>query len=128
MRLSREEAEKLANKLQYRNIDETIIAVAQDYETREVLMVAYMNREALMRTLMTGLMHYWSLSRRRIWMKGETSGNIQEVIEAYVDCDGDAALFLVKQRGVACHEGFKSCFHNKIMPSDSAPPEPAEDR
>ncbi|MCF3653036.1 MAG: phosphoribosyl-AMP cyclohydrolase [Aigarchaeota archaeon] len=114
MRLSRDEAEKLADRLLYRNVNETVIAVAQDHETREVLMVAYMNREAFVKTLTTGFMHYWSLSRRRIWMKGETSGNIQEVVDAYIDCDGDAVLFLVRQKGVACHEGYKSCFHNRI--------------
>ena len=114
MRLSREEAERLAEKLWYRNVDGTIIAVVQDAETREVLMVAYMNREAFIKTLTTGRMHYWSLTRKRLWMKGESSGNIQELVEAYIDCDGDAALFLVKQHGVACHEGFKSCFHNRV--------------
>ena len=114
MRLSREEAERLAEKLWYRNIDGTIIAVVQDAETKEVLMVAYMNREAFIKTLTTGRMHYWSLTRKRLWMKGESSGNIQELVEAYIDCDGDAVLFLVKQHGVACHEGFKSCFHNRV--------------
>ena len=114
MRLSREEAERLAEKLWYRNVDGTIIAVVQDAETREVLMVAYMNREAFIKTLTTGRMHYWSLTRKRLWMKGESSGNIQELVEAYIDCDGDAVLFLVKQHGVACHEGFKSCFHNRV--------------
>ena len=114
MRLSREEAERLAEKLWYRNVDGTIIAVVQDAETKEVLMVAYMNREAFIKTLTTGRMHYWSLTRKRLWMKGESSGNIQELVEAYIDCDGDAVLFLVKQHGVACHEGFKSCFHNRV--------------
>ena len=114
MRLSREEAERLAEKLWYRNVDGTIIAVVQDAETKEVLMVAYMNREAFVKTLTTGRMYYWSLTRKRLWMKGESSGNIQELVEAYIDCDGDAVLFLVKQHGVACHEGFKSCFHNRV--------------
>ncbi len=114
MRLSMEEAERLADKLWYRNVEKTVVAVAQDFETKEVLMVAYMNREAFIKTLTMGLMHYWSLSRRRIWMKGETSGNVQEVVDAYIDCDGDAVLFLVKQHGNACHEGFRSCFHNRI--------------
>ena len=114
MKLSREEAERLAEKLWYRNVDGTIIAVVQDAETKEVLMVAYMNREAFIKTLTTGRMHYWSLTRKRLWMKGESSGNIQELVEAYIDCDGDAVLFLVKQHGVACHEGFKSCFHNRV--------------
>ena len=114
MKLSKEKAERLADKLWYRNVGNTVVAVAQDAETKEVLMVAYMNREAFVKTLTTGLMHYWSLSRGKLWMKGETSGNIQEVVEAYIDCDGDAVLFLVKQHGYACHEGFKSCFHNRI--------------
>ncbi len=118
MKLDMKKAEELANKLRYRNVERTIVAVVQDVESREVLMTAYMTREALIKTLTTGLMHYWSLSRKKIWMKGETSGNIQEVADAYIDCDGDAVLFLVKQHGVACHEGFRSCFHRKICSED----------
>jgi len=110
MRLSEEEAIKVAESLNYRHTDGTVIAVAQDSETGEVLMVANMNKEALVRTLSTGLVHYWSLSRRRIWLKGETSGNYQYLVDYKVDCDGDAVLLLVRQVGNACHLGRRSCF------------------
>ena len=90
-----------------------IPAIAQDIQTREVLMVAYMNRDTLAETLDTGKMVYWSRSRNKRWQKGETSGNIQTVKEVFRDCDGDALLFKVQQKGVACHEGYKSCFSRK---------------
>ncbi|MHA1593127.1 MAG: phosphoribosyl-AMP cyclohydrolase [Candidatus Baldrarchaeia archaeon] len=88
--------------------------VVQDVKTGEVLMLAYMNREALKRTLETGLAHYYSRSRKRLWMKGETSGNIQKVKEILVDCDNDAILLKVEQVGVACHTGEYSCFHKAL--------------
>jgi phosphoribosyl-AMP cyclohydrolase len=77
-------------------------------------MVANMNEEALVKTLTTGLMHYWSRSRKRLWLKGETSGHYQHVRGVWVDCDGDAALFDVEQMGAACHEGYYSCFYRKL--------------
>ena len=88
--------------------------VVQDAGTGEVLMLAYMNREALERTLSTGRAHYYSRSRRRLWLKGETSGNFQEVKGLYYDCDGDALLLKVRQTGVACHTGERTCFFNAI--------------
>jgi phosphoribosyl-AMP cyclohydrolase len=88
-----------------------VTAVAQDVDTGEVLMVAYMNREAWEKTLATGTACYFSTSRQQLWLKGETSGNVQEVKEVRVDCDADAVLLKVHQRGgAACHEGYKSCF------------------
>ncbi len=91
-------------------------AVAQDHETGEILMLAYMNAATLRRTLETGIMTYWSRSRQEIWVKGQTSGHVQEVIETRIDCDGDALLFKVKQHGgAACHTGFKSCFHRRLQ-------------
>jgi phosphoribosyl-AMP cyclohydrolase len=85
--------------------------VAQDHRTGEVLMLAYMNRESWERTLQTGEAHYWSRSRSRLWKKGESSGNVQEVREIRVDCDGDTVLLKVRQRGeAACHMGYRSCF------------------
>lgn len=85
--------------------------VTQDAETGEVLMLAYMNREAWDRTLSTGRACYFSTSRKELWLKGESSGNFQEVKEIRVDCDADAVLLKVHQRGgAACHEGYKSCF------------------
>lgn len=96
------------------NGEDLVIAVAQDHETGEVLMVAYMNREALKRTLETGMAHYWSTSRGRIWLKGESSGHVQHVKEVLVDCDMDAVVLLVEQEGGACHTGYKSCFYRSI--------------
>jgi len=92
-------------------------AIAQDADSGEVLMLAYMNREAWERTLATGLASYWSTSRNALWVKGETSGNVQEVLEVRVDCDADAVLLKVRQRGgAACHEGYRSCFFRRVSP------------
>ncbi|HIE04911.1 MAG TPA: phosphoribosyl-AMP cyclohydrolase [Candidatus Latescibacteria bacterium] len=91
-----------------------IPAVVQDASSGEVLMLAYMNRESLLRTLNTGRMTYWSRSRRKLWVKGERSGNFQLVREVRVDCDGDALLFKVEQVGAACHAGYRSCFYRKL--------------
>ena len=92
-----------------------IPVVAQEYKTKEVLMVAYMNEEALRKTLETGYAHYWSRSRRRLWMKGETSGNTQRVRKILADCDYDTLLLLVEQKGNACHTGKRTCFHNELQ-------------
>ena len=90
-----------------------VTAIAQDAETREVLMLAWMNAESLRMTFDEGRMVYWSRSRQELWRKGDTSGDRQFVREAYYDCDGDALLFLVEQEGRgACHTGERSCFHN----------------
>ncbi len=92
-----------------------VVAIAQDYQTREVLMVAYMNADTLHRTLDTGIMTYWSRSRQCVWVKGATSGNLQEVQDVRIDCDGDALLFAVTQHGsAACHTGQRSCFYRMI--------------
>lgn len=91
-----------------------VTVVVQDATSRDVLMVAYMNRETLLQTLRTGVMTYWSRSRQRVWVKGETSGHVQHVREARVDCDGDALLFLVDQAGgAACHTGHRACFYRR---------------
>lgn len=88
-----------------------VTVVTQDAESGEVLMVAYMNREAWEKTLVTGQACYFSTSRQQLWLKGESSGNLQDVKEIRVDCDADAVLLKVRQRGgAACHEGYKSCF------------------
>ncbi|HIP63298.1 MAG TPA: phosphoribosyl-AMP cyclohydrolase [Archaeoglobus profundus] len=92
--------------------------IVQDINTKEVLMLAYANREALKKTLETGYAHYWSRSRRKIWMKGETSGNFQRVVEVRIDCDGDAILYLVEQKGVACHTGNYTCFYRQLSLKD----------
>ena len=88
-----------------------VTVVTQDADSGEVLMVAYMNREAWEKTLATGRACYYSTSRKQLWVKGETSGNVQDVKEIRIDCDADAVLLKVHQRGgAACHEGYKSCF------------------
>ena len=88
--------------------------VAQDATSKEVLMVAYASKEAIEKTIETGKAHYYSTSRKKIWLKGETSGHIQEVSEILIDCDGDALIYKVKQVGGACHTGYQSCFYRKL--------------
>ena len=90
--------------------DGLVAAVAQQHDTGEVLMLAWMNRAAVQETLETGWVCYWSRSRRTLWRKGETSGHVQRLIELRVDCDGDAVLLRVDQTGPACHTGEHSCF------------------
>ncbi|NMC10475.1 MAG: phosphoribosyl-AMP cyclohydrolase [Methanothrix sp.] len=89
-------------------------AVVQDWKTGEVLMLAYMNEEALAKTRETGKAHYWSRSRKRLWLKGESSGHFQLVKEIRIDCDQDAVLLLIEQKGGACHTGYRSCFFRTI--------------
>jgi phosphoribosyl-AMP cyclohydrolase len=91
-----------------------ITAVTVDAETGEVLMVAHMNAEAFELTLSTGRVHYWSRSRGTLWKKGESSGNMQQLVELRVDCDADAVVVRVLQHGPACHEGYRSCFHRTV--------------
>lgn len=93
---------------------ELIAAIAQDSQTKEVLMLAWMNLEALEKTLVTGQATYWSRSRNSIWVKGETSGHTQKVRSISYDCDADALLLVVDQTGAACHTGERSCFHNPL--------------
>jgi len=92
--------------------------VVQDYRTRKVLMLAYMNEEALKMTLETGFAHYYSRSRRRLWKKGESSGHVQRVRRVIVDCDNDTILLQVEQSGVACHTGEYSCFHSSLKEAE----------
>ncbi|MBL8428729.1 MAG: phosphoribosyl-AMP cyclohydrolase [Dechloromonas sp.] len=91
-----------------------VAAIAQQFDTREVLMLAWMNRAAIEETLATGFACYWSRSRQSLWRKGETSGCRQRVVETRFDCDGDAILLLVDQLGGACHTGRPSCFYNAV--------------
>ncbi|EMA52475.1 MULTISPECIES: phosphoribosyl-AMP cyclohydrolase [Halococcus] len=88
--------------------------VAQDSDSREILMLAYASPEAVERTRETGLAHYYSRSREELWQKGATSGHVQNVTEVRVDCDGDALLYLVEQEGGACHTGHRSCFYRTL--------------
>ena len=89
-------------------------AVIQDETNSEILMVGYMNQEAVERTIKTGRVTFWSRSRSQFWVKGETSGNTQHVSAMYVDCDKDCLLVKVEQVGAACHEGYRSCFFRKV--------------
>jgi phosphoribosyl-AMP cyclohydrolase len=90
-------------------------AIAQDYRTGEVLMLAYINETAWDKTLETGKAHYWSRSRNQLWLKGESSGHVQLVKEILVDCDGDTVVFKVEQLGgAACHKGYASCFFRRV--------------
>jgi phosphoribosyl-AMP cyclohydrolase len=91
-----------------------VTVIAQDYKSNEVLMLAYMNRETLSESLEKGVMIYFSRSRQARWFKGETSGHVQSIKEAFIDCDGDALLFKVDQSGAACHENYFSCFFRQI--------------
>lgn len=101
--------------LDFTKLDGLVPAVAQDWATGEVLMVAFMNEEAWRLTLATGVMHYWSRSRRSLWKKGETSGHVQEVKELRVDCDADCVVARVVQvGGSACHTGRRSCFYRVV--------------
>ena len=97
-----------------------IPAVVQDAETGDVLMAAWMNAEALERTLATGLAHFWSRSRQALWQKGETSGHRQHVEAVYADCDGDTLLVLARPDGAACHTGSRTCFFSRLGVPDAA--------
>ncbi len=90
-------------------------AIAQDYKSGKVLMLAYINQASWKKTLETGHAHYWSRSRQELWHKGGTSGNVQKIKEIYADCDNDTVVFKVEQvGGAACHLGYESCFHKKV--------------
>lgn len=100
---------------------ELIPVIAQDEQTGDVLMLAYMNEDAYAETLRTGRVCYWSRSRQKLWRKGEESGNVQELHSIYFDCDADTLLVKVNQiGGAACHEGYRSCFFRKIDPQTRA--------
>lgn len=96
------------------NGDGLVPAIAQQHDSGEVLMLAWMNRAAVEETLTNGLVCYWSRSRQRLWRKGETSGQVQRLVEFRVDCDGDTVLLLVDQTGVACHTGRRNCFFRAL--------------
>ena len=101
------------DSLKYNN-DGLIPAIAQQFDTHEVLMMAWMNRASIEETLETGRVCYWSRSRNRFWRKGESSGQMQVLKEFRIDCDADTILLLVDQTGPACHTGRRSCFYNKV--------------
>ena len=103
----------MSPRLKY-NADGLIPAIVQDATSHRVLMMAWMNETALQSTLETGLMHYWSRSRQKYWLKGETSGHTQRVVRWSADCDADTLLFEVEQTGGACHTGYESCFFQQL--------------
>jgi phosphoribosyl-AMP cyclohydrolase len=108
----------MTTKLKY-NADGLIPAIVQEamdtpFPSGRVLMMAWMNEASLKKTLETGLMHYWSRSRQKFWLKGETSGHTQAVVRWYADCDADTLLFEVRQKGGACHTGYESCFFQEF--------------
>ena len=97
-----------------------IPAIIQDFENNDVLMMGYMNREAVQRTLQSGRVTFWSRSRQEYWIKGETSGHTQEVRSFAFDCDADTLLIKVEQKGGACHEGYRSCFFREVSPDGNS--------
>ncbi len=92
--------------------------IIQDYKNGEMLMLAYMNRESLQKTLSSGKTHFWSRSRKKLWLKGESSGHTQEVKDLFIDCDMDAVLIKVEQKVAACHTGYRSCFYRQLQGED----------
>jgi len=104
---------ELTNQIHY---DEKglVPVIVQDYLSNEVLMVAYMNKESLRRSLVSGKTHFWSRSRQKYWQKGEHSGHIQLVKDVFIDCDNDALVIKVEQKIAACHKGYRSCFYRKL--------------
>ena len=104
--------ENLMQKLDWKKGNGLIPVVVQDAESKEMLMLAYANKEALEKTLSTGFAHYWSRSRGKLWMKGETSGHTQKIKRVLADCDYDALLYIVEQKGPVCHTGKDTCFHH----------------
>jgi phosphoribosyl-ATP pyrophosphohydrolase/phosphoribosyl-AMP cyclohydrolase len=107
--------EEMLKKLDYAKLGGLLPVIVQDAESGKMLMLAYTNEEALRKTLSTGYAHYWSRSRNKLWLKGETSGHTQKIRAIMVDCDYDALLFIVEQKGNVCHTGADTCFHNKLV-------------
>ncbi|CAM3916079.1 bifunctional phosphoribosyl-AMP cyclohydrolase/phosphoribosyl-ATP diphosphatase HisIE [Arcobacter cloacae] len=107
------------NKIDWVKMDNLIPVITQDATTNEVLMLAYMNKEALELTIKTNYAHYFSRSRQRIWKKGESSNHLQEIVEILLDCDNDTILLKVNQEGVACHTGRKSCFFTNLTTNET---------
>jgi len=106
--------EKTIDDIDFSKGDGLVPVIVQDTNTKEVLTLAYTNKESLELTKKTGNSWFWSRSRKKLWMKGEESGNTQKVKEILVDCDSDAIIYLVEPLGPACHTGEKVCFHNKL--------------
>lgn len=108
----------ISNKVDWEKMEGLIPVITQDATTNEVLMLAYMNKEALQLTIRTNYAHYFSRSKQRIWKKGESSNHLQEIVEILIDCDNDTLLLKVNQEGVACHTGRKSCFFTNLSTNE----------
>ncbi len=104
----------ILGKMDWKKMNGMIPVIVQDANTNVVLMLAYANELALEKTLSTGFAHYWSRSRNELWKKGETSGNTQKIKRVATDCDYDTLIYIVEQKGPACHTGDYSCFHNDL--------------
>ena len=114
LKIDETKAEQIIRKADFGKCGGLLPVIVQDDSTDHVLMQAFMNPESLKLTLTTGQAHYWSRTRNRIWMKGEKSGHVQLVQKAFLDCDYDTLLLRVQQKGVVCHTGKETCFHNSI--------------
>ena len=106
--------EEIVRKIDFKKMKGLMPVIVQDYKTKEVLMLGFMNKEALKKSLKEGKVTYWSRTRKELWTKGETSGNFQFIKEIWLDCDNDTLLIKVKQIGNVCHTGNKTCFFKKI--------------
>lgn len=104
--------ENIIQKMDWKKMDGLIPVLVQEARSNKMLMLAYANKEALEKTLSTGFAHYWSRSRQQLWMKGETSGHTQKIRHVIADCDYDALLYIVEQKGPVCHTGAETCFHH----------------
>lgn len=103
-------------QIDFKKLDGLVPAIIQDYKTNEIYMLGYMNRESLQKTIQTGFVYFWSRSRNKLWMKGETSGNKLKVKEMSIDCDNDTLLIKIELIGEgACHKGYRTCFNEKLL-------------
>jgi phosphoribosyl-AMP cyclohydrolase len=110
-------AEKFVNQLDFSKLNGLIVVIVQDWQTNEVLMCGFANREALIKTLITGNAYYYSRSRKALWKKGESSGHLQKIKGIAIDCDNDALLYRIQQEVAACHMGYRTCFYRKLSDS-----------
>jgi len=106
--------EQNISNIDFSKSGDIIPVIVQDVNTKEILTLAYTNKESLERTVSTGNSWFWSRSRKKLWMKGEESGNTQKIKEILVDCDSDALIYMVEPQGPACHTGERTCFHNSL--------------
>lgn len=125
LQMNRNDAEKLVDRIDFEKGKGLVPAIVQDASSNKVLMQGYMNREALILTLLSGKTHFWSRTRNRMWMKGEESGHFSIVQNLILDCDNDAVVIKVQQVGPCCHTNKESCFHNPVLPDTETYPDAA---